>query len=153
MKIISHRGNINGIIENKENRPSYIDAALQLGYDVEIDVRFIDGEFWLGHDIPQYKVDLNWMSLRKKNLWLHCKDGNSAVELCKLNDGFNFFCHSSDPYVLISNNLLWVHDLNGEIGGNCIIPLISEKDINEYNNNIPYAICTDFVKLVEKRYE
>ena len=153
MKIISHRGNINGIIEGKENRPSYIDAAIQLGYDVEIDVRFIDGEFWLGHDEPQYKVDLNWMYPRKKNLWLHCKDVDSAIELCKINGEFNFFCHSSDPYVLISNNLLWVHDLKGKIGTDCIIPLLSEKDISDYDNEVPYAICTDFITLIKNRYE
>ena len=153
MKIISHRGNINGIVQDRENRPSYIDAALQLGYDVEIDIRLINDEFWLGHDVPQYKVDLNWLNLRKKNIWLHCKDKNSAMEFVKLNNEFNFFCHSSDPYVLISNNMLWVHDLRSKIDTNCIIPLLSETDINDYNNDIPYAICTDFVVLIKNNNE
>ena len=53
MKIISHRGNIRGAIPDKENRPSYIDCAIGSGYDVEIDLRMIDGELWLGHDEPQ----------------------------------------------------------------------------------------------------
>ena len=39
---ISHRGNIKGPNMDRENRPSYVDAALQLGYDVEVDVRLID---------------------------------------------------------------------------------------------------------------
>ena len=41
MKIISHRGNINGIIPEKENRPSYIDSAIGCGYEVEVDIRYI----------------------------------------------------------------------------------------------------------------
>ena len=48
MKIISHRGNIRGASPDKENRPSYIDCAIGSGYDVEIDLRMIDGELWLG---------------------------------------------------------------------------------------------------------
>jgi len=110
MKIISHRGNINGPVLEKENRPSYIDCAIQLGYEVEIDIRFIDGEFWLGHDLPQYKIEKNWMLLRKENLWFHCKDINSCLELIKINKDFNYFCHSQDPYVLTSKNYIWVHD-------------------------------------------
>ena len=81
MKIISHRGNINGPVPEKENRPSYIDSAIQLGYDVEVDLRIIDNDFWLGHDEPQYKVELPWMLLRKDKIWFHCKDINSALFL------------------------------------------------------------------------
>ena len=57
MKVISHRGNIKGSIPDKENRPSYIDCAIGNGYDVEIDIRMIGGELWLGHDEPQYKIE------------------------------------------------------------------------------------------------
>jgi len=39
MIIISHRGNINGPLVDKENRPSYIDSAIKLDYDVEVDLR------------------------------------------------------------------------------------------------------------------
>ena len=51
MKIISHRGNIKGPLPDQENRPSYIDCAMGSGYDVEIDLRIVDGELWLGHDL------------------------------------------------------------------------------------------------------
>jgi len=58
MIYISHRGNINGRIEDSENKPEYIDDTIQLGFDVEIDVWYIDGKWWLGHDGPQYEIDL-----------------------------------------------------------------------------------------------
>ena len=37
MLLISHRGNINGI-NKMENNPNYLDKAMSLGYNVEIDV-------------------------------------------------------------------------------------------------------------------
>ena len=39
MKLIAHRGNIHGENPSEENKPEYIDAAIDKGYDVEIDVR------------------------------------------------------------------------------------------------------------------
>jgi hypothetical protein len=145
MILISHRGNINGPIPDKENRPSYIDSAIQLGYDVEVDLRFVDGEFWLGHDEPQYKIELSWMRLRKTKLWFHCKDINSALILSKLDEDFKYFCHSQESYVCTSHKYLWVHDLTSDINDKCIIPLLTKQDIKNYNNNKSYAICTDFV--------
>ncbi len=87
MIIISHRGNIRGPIPDKENRPSYIDCAIGNGYHVEIDIRSIDGELWLGHDFPQYKVDHNWLDKRRHYLWLHCKNLEAAKGML----GISFF--------------------------------------------------------------
>ena len=50
MKLISHRGNINGKHEGFENNPNYIDTAIEQGYDVEVDIWFISETFFLGHD-------------------------------------------------------------------------------------------------------
>ena len=63
MKIISHRGNIRGPIPDKENRPSYIDCAIGNGYDVEIDVRSINGELWvmMNHNIKL--IIIGWISV------------------------------------------------------------------------------------------
>jgi hypothetical protein len=52
-----------------ENSPDYIDKAISLGFDVEVDVRLVEGEIWLGHDQPQYKVDLQFLLDRLNNLW------------------------------------------------------------------------------------
>jgi hypothetical protein len=55
MILISHRGNISGPNPEQENHPDYIWAAIQAGYDVEVDVWFENGKFMLGHDEPQYE--------------------------------------------------------------------------------------------------
>ena len=57
MFYISHRGNINGRNKEAENKPEYIKIALERGYDIEIDVRFKDSQFYLGHDFAQYKIE------------------------------------------------------------------------------------------------
>ena len=147
-KIISHRGNINGPVPEKENRPSYIDCAIQLGFEVEVDIRYINNEFWLGHDEPQYKIELSWIDLRKDKLWFHCKDQESSIKLIELNDGYKFFCHNSDDYVLTSTGHMWVHNLDSKISDKCIVPLLSEHDISHYNNSTPGFVCTDFVNNI-----
>ena len=152
MKIISHRGNIRGPVPGRENAPSYIDCALGNGYDVEIDVWLIHGEYWLGHDEPQYKVTWNWIFHRQDNLWLHCKN----VEAAKSLRVFQSFCHTGDPYSYTSHGKVWLHDLSQKIDDNTIIPLLSVESVVEYKSvvehkdrlNDAYGICTDYPSII-----
>lgn len=146
MKIISHRGNISGKNIAKENEPNYIDVALNLGYDVEIDIRSIDNQLWLGHDEPQYKIDHNWLDKRRHYLWLHCKNIASAKECW----AYHSFCHSEDPFTYTSVGKIWMHGENknyDELDQSIIIPLISEEDVKNFMKEDfkqPYGICTDY---------
>ena len=56
MKFIAHRGNLNGPEPDKENSITQIKKCIELGFDVEIDLRVINEELWLGHDQPKVKV-------------------------------------------------------------------------------------------------
>ena len=56
MILISHRGNIDGPNSKLENNPTYIDRALDKGFNVEIDLWVYEKEFFLGHDEPTYLV-------------------------------------------------------------------------------------------------
>lgn len=140
MIIISHRGNINGPVPDKENRPSYIDCAIGNGYHVEIDVRSVDGELWLGHDEPQYKIDHNWLNKRRDYLWIHCKNVEAAHECW----AYHSFCHTSDPFTYTTTGKIWLHDLSQTIDSDTIIPLISLEDISKPITGTPFAICTDY---------
>jgi len=151
MKIISHRGNIDGPREKKENRPSYIDCAMNLGYDVEVDIRYENNNFWLGHDTPDYKIEHTWMNLRKEKLWFHCKDLLSCIKLLEIGINFKYFCHTNDDFVLTSTNHIWVNDLSDIINDKCIIPLLDKKStLDQKNHKIynPYAVCTDYPRLI-----
>ena len=146
MKIISHRGNIRGPVPDKENRPSYIDCAIGNGYHVEIDIRSINGELWLGHDEPQYKVDHNWLDKRRHYLWLHCKNLEAAKECWS----YHSFCHTEDPFTYTSTGKIWLHDLSMRIDSNTIIPLIDKEEVESFISigEQPFGICTDYPAFV-----
>ena len=148
MKIISHRGNIRGRVPGRENAPSYIDCALGNGYDVEIDVWSINGELWLGHDEPQYKIDHNWLDKRRNYLWLHCKNLEAAKECW----AYHSFCHSSDPFTYTSTGKIWLHDLEQTFDDTTIIPLLDWEMVDSFKthikNEVPYGICTDYPHML-----
>ena len=146
MKIISHRGNIKGPVRDQENRPSYIDCAMGSGYDVEIDIRIIDGELWLGHDEPQYRIEHSWIEPRKEFLWIHCKN-LEAAKVCWERQ-YQAFCHAGDLYTYTSTGKIWLHDLSMKIDDNVIIPMIDNIDYPQMEGK-PYGICTDYPYLLE----
>lgn len=152
MKIISHRGNLNGRISQLENYPTYINWAIENGFDVEIDLRMSDGKLYLGHDTPDNRVDLQWLINRNKSLWVHCKDLESVAYCEKL----RVFCHTQDPFCIVYPKHIWVHDLSLKLNKNCIIPLLSKEDIDNFDftrvDDLG-GICTDFPKYLKEKYE
>ena len=110
MILISHRGNMNGVIVEKENTKSYIQQAIDLGYDVEVDIRHENDNFLFGHDYGQHDVDLQWLLDRKDKLWVHCKDFTSLSKL--INTDIRVFYHQKEDYTIISDGHIWAHNLN-----------------------------------------
>ena len=151
MKIISHRGNIKGKIDSRENKPSYIDSALGCGFEVELDVWFKDGNFWLGHDEPDVQVNENWIRSRKEKIWIHCKNLESALKLSQLKEDFIYFCHTQDPYSLISNKKIWLHDLNLKVNSSTVVPLMEDSQLTAKYSNV-YGICTDYPMIASEIY-
>jgi hypothetical protein len=147
MKLISHRGNFDGLNPESENRPSYIQRAINNGYDVEIDVRLIGDKLFLGHDTPDYEVSLDWLLERKDYLWVHTKNFGALSHL--IDYDLRTFYHQKESHTIINNcNLIWSHDLS-EANEKSIIPLLSEDDIYNYPNTaIVAGICSDFVSLL-----
>ena len=145
MIYISHRGNINGRIEDVENKPEYINDTILLGYDVEVDVWFVDGEWWLGHDKPKYKISVQWLEERQDKLWIHCKNVEAMVELESGNkhyDGFNFFWHETDTLTLTSLSFIWVYPGKQPIKGSiAVMPEIYNEDVSQC-----YGICSDYIE-------
>jgi hypothetical protein len=141
MILISHRGNIDGKILETENHPDYIDKAISLGYDVEIDIWMVNGVFFLGHDEPQYKIEINWVDDRNNKLWVHCKNTEVMEFFNKFNYDINYFWHQNDNIVLTSKKFLWVHP--GKQPINNSIAVLPEQ----YNDDIKkcIGICSDFI--------
>ena len=148
MLYISHRGNCNGLNPERENTQDYIDETIKRGYDVEIDIWGINNEYWLGHDEPEYKTTRDWMYQRKDRLWIHCKNFEALSNLVR-QPSFRVFYHEKEKYTIISNGLIWAHDLS-EINSKCIVPLLSKEDIFTHIKNVDscYGICSDYVDIL-----
>jgi len=144
MKLISHRGNIIGPNPNKENTPSYIDTAISAGYDVEIDIRLINGKYYLGHDTPDYEVTQTWLLKRKDRLWIHCKNIEALEILTLLQPGLDvhYFWHENDVVTLTSKGYIWAYPRSVAISNSIVVlPEI-------YNTKMLQAegVCSDFIK-------
>ena len=158
MELISHRGNIDGIIKEKENHPLYIDNAINMGFDVEIDVFYFENNFYLGHDKPDYIIEEKYFHDRSDVLYVHCKNIEAFI-LCR-ERGFKCFYHNSEKHVAVCNtNLIWTHDII-ETTNQSIIPMLAKDDINFIINHIPkskiekaYGICTDEIKFLESEFD
>lgn len=137
MLIISHRGNLNGPDPSTENREETIEAAIARGLDCEIDVWAVDDVIWLGHDGPDRKTTLEFLTSHKKSLWVHCKN---LAALIMLKDTFNCFFHDKDEYTLTSHGYIW-----GNIGSpmtSQTIQVMPEKASASSNECL--GVCTDY---------
>ena len=143
MILISHRGNINGRDTENENHPSYIDLALGEGYDVEVDVWLVDDKLYLGHDKPQYQIELSWLKERCDNLWVHCKNIEALIMLL---DEYRIhtFWHENDAYTLTSNCFVWTYPNKPMIKSESIavLPeLFPDWDLKNFA-----GICSDIIE-------
>lgn len=146
MILISHRGNINGENPNLENTPDYIDKAISLGYDVEIDIwKTIDG-LYLGHDEPVFPIELDWLIKRKNYLWIHCKNFESLTELVQTK--LRVFYHQKEEYTIISDNNIWAHNIE-TADKKCIIPLLSQNEIENWIPTDVYGVCSDYIEFLK----
>lgn len=114
-KIISHRGNLNGVNKITENTPAQIELALGLGFDVEMDVWVIGDIVYLGHDSPDHVVDRNLLS--NNNIWCHCKNLEALILMKKI--GAHYFWHEGDSYTVTSRGHIIAHPRVEKVEG-CI---------------------------------
>ena len=153
MFFISHRGNIDGIKPELENTQLYIDEAIALGYDVEIDVWEENDKLYLGHDKPEREVDFDWLLERKEKLWVHTKNFNALYHL--LNSDLRIFYHEKENHTIINNcNIIWSHELR-EANKLSIIPLLSLVQVEQwfYTTKPVFGVCSDYIRRFKYNYE
>ena len=144
MKIIAHRGLIDGPNKDIENNPFQIQRTLNLGYDCEIDLWVQDSKFYLGHDYPQYQVTEDF--LRNDKFWIHAKNINALYWLSNQANEINYFWHDVDRYIITSKHFIWTCDQENLTDRSIVVilrePIISDKDLN------CYGICTDYGNIL-----
>jgi hypothetical protein len=140
--LISHRGNTSGPNPNEENHPFYVQATLNQGIHVEIDLWVIDGEYFLGHDEPQYPV--NKPFLTQIGLLVHCKNCEAVSALLAFKEQMLFFWHQEDDMTLTSHGYVWVYPGKPIPDGGRSVAVLPELH-PEWDLTNAVAICTDYV--------
>ena len=144
MILISHRGNLDGKQPNNENDPNYIWQAIQSGYDVEIDVWFVDGKFKLGHDEPLYDFPFDLFDNVYNKLWIHCKNVEAMVALNEFpNENLlNYFWHQEDDITLTSKGYIWAYPGKQPIKNSiAVMPELNKDDLTQ-----AIGICSDYIE-------
>lgn len=151
MKIIAHRANINGPNLYNENQKSSISNCIDSGFEVEIDVRLVNGKLYLGHDNPDQIITKRELDQIKNKLWIHCKNLDAFTFFNKINEKFNYFWHETDSYSLTSQGYIWTYP-GKELSSRCICVMpemkLSLKEMSFLKNNEIAGICTDYPNLI-----
>ena len=148
MIYISHRGNIEGPNPELENSVPYIEKALSLGYEVEIDVWLIKEKYYLGHDNPQYKVEKSFLT--DNRIWCHAKN-LEALEDMRLSKNIRFFWHQEDDATLTSDNFIWTFPGKMLVKNSiCVMPERSSINPSDTSLKNCVGVCSDFIKLYKE---
>jgi hypothetical protein len=143
MRLIAHRGNIHGPNKTRENEPKYIIEALD-EYDCEIDIRYINNEYYLGHDEPSYRIDIEFLLKYSNKLWIHCKNFEAFDNLIEIKE-LNIFWHQNDEYTLTSHGYIWAYP-NMKTSAKCIILM---PEWNNFTYDKGYGICSDYIDKIK----
>ena len=145
MKLIAHRGNINGPNPKLENKPDYLLEAIRCGYNVETDLWKIDDNLYLGHDSPEYEIDIQFLLSIKDNLYCHCKNIDALHFIITEFPEIECFFHDKDDCVLTSKGKLWTFT------GKQLTPM-SICVMPEHSNQTPigcYGMCSDYLQIIQ----
>ena len=143
---IAHRGNFNGRNIVRENTIDYLTAAIEAGYNVELDVKYENDVFWLGHDISQEKVTLTF--LRQSAVWTHAKN-IEALNTLWHHPEVNVFWHDQDDFTFTSKGIKWANFGVLTNDGIMVMPDRDLKVVEKINLKIiqPFGICCDDFRM------
>ena len=145
MKLIAHRGNLVGPFPDLENRPNYLEQAILQGFDVEVDVWYINGELFLGHDEPTHPIYKEF--LQRPEVWAHAKNFEALDFM--LNNAIHCFWHENDARTLTSQGYVWTYPGKETISKSVIVELGYQLQLE--NINI-YGVCGDYVANWKKTH-
>lgn len=140
---IAHRGNINGKLSEMENSPDYVMAALEKGYECEIDLWCLEEKFFLGHDGPQHSVGKKFLFDLSSKLWIHCKNLEALKFVAENKGSLNGFWHQEDRYTFTTRGYIWTYPNQPTTTLSILVHL------GKWNETINHkqltGICSDFM--------
>ena len=112
---ILHRGLSDGPSVELENNYENLLVRIGEGWQVEVDVWFEDGRWFLGHDYEVAKrreISDSELEALSSGSWFHCKNVAALGEMSRLSQGrpgWRFFSHDRDEAVLTSTGQIWCY--------------------------------------------
>lgn len=153
MKLIAHRGNLNGPNPTLENSPLYLERAIQSEYEVEIDFWYLKStdSLLLGHDKPEYEIEISWLNKFSKNIWIHCKNYDALFYLSRF-EKFNYFWHQEDDFTITSKGIFWVYP-GKQLNTNSVMVLpenMNKLEETLFKNVDVYGVCSDYIEVIKR---
>lgn len=146
MKLIAHRGQINGPDPSLANNPATIQELIRLGYDCEVDVWFENSSWYLGHDKPQYKVSEEFIN--QSGLWLHCKNIGALGQLVWTPN--NYFWHQTDDYTITSHKFIWAYPGKQVTDRTVMVmPEFVDPSFDIVLKTTCVGVCSDYIALIK----
>ena len=139
MKLIAHRGNWKGRVEELENSLFLLDNAICKGFDVEVDVWKLDDDLFFGHNGPEIPVSAGIIQLLSPYAWFHAKN-YQALEFL-LGEGHHVFTHDQDEYTITSKGIVWAY--SGKFVGPKGIAGMPESTPGFIVPENAYGVCSD----------
>lgn len=147
MKLIAHRGNINGKNPERENTESYIVNAINASYYVEIDLWVVNNNLYLGHDDPVNKISMDFLREHASHLFIHCRDLKTLEFLSNHEDAskFRYFYHTVEPAVMTNHGEIIMHSHANMCIKNSIYMLPEILGIEDVYLKNCSGICSDVI--------
>ena len=138
---ILHRGLIDGPASGPENDEPTLWGRVATGWDVEVDVWYVDGLWWLGHDAPT-AILKNKELLTHPRVWLHCKNLEAVGQMPA---GAHYFIHDTDPATLTSQGYVWCYPGNLVQHPRSVVVLPERANLRLPLLETQGAVCSDYV--------
>jgi len=152
MLFISHRGALSGPNPKLENTLSFISDAMNLGYQVEVDVWMIGEDFYLGHDEPEHYITVHDLEAISSKAIFHAKNDTVLQYLTTTN--FHYFSHETDSVVLTSKQWLWYYPgVNPVLKPNNKAIAVMPENGKAFGMSSFYGICTDKILHYKRLYD
>lgn len=148
----AHRGNLYGPNPEQENKIEYIEQAINLGFNVEVDVWYNqDGNYYLGHDFPQYLISKEYLFERADKLLVHAKNNETFLKL--YSKKINIFLHTTEKSVLTSKNNIIFHPDYYPTENIPLFAIFSMPELSQIKPSFDKGIITDYASTLNDYLE